>query len=199
MRIVSLFTFAFLALGACDSGVDEASDPCPAGPSDGEVDFLPLVAGDVWAFEYSATSWAFLQPSTSEQGALTLTLADPSCRAERRIVRASERRNGVRVSSYRRADGVTVRDTVSFDDVRDVVLMETADGVQLPWSSGAVARYHLAGGDTIRVQAGPYGPVCGPGAAVAALTRGGVVEFVAACHHVSSGGSVQLIRSASGT
>lgn len=195
MRPVLLLTFAVLALAACDSGMDDdTGDPCPAGPSDGEVDFLPLKAGDVWVFEYSATSWVIAQPSTSERGTFTLTLADPSCEAETRTVEASEHRRGIRMSSYTRADGVTVRDTVSFDEVRDVVLVETAEGVQLPWSSGAVARYHPTAEDTVRVPAGPYGPVCGPGAAIATLTSGGLVEFSAACNHVSSGSSLNLVR-----
>ena len=165
---------------------------CPWGPQEGEVDYLPLAEGEVWEFEYQVRTRR-LASRVSESGTLAVSLQRVTCEDGTRSVYATERRVGIRESSFPLPDGTQSRDTTFFDENRDVSFIESSEGVQLPWTSGFVPRYHT-GSEPVNVPL-PFAPVCGPGAAMATLVPGGLVEFTGDCGHSSSRQHLHFERS----
>lgn len=178
---------------ATDTFVVHVVSPCPPGAGPGEADFFPLLAGETWSFDYSASDWDLWGPNRVESGALTLTFSDPVCSGGRRTISAQEHRSGTRIWTYLRADG-TRRDTVSVDESKTVTFEETAEGVKLPWAVGRAPRYHPVTTGTVNIPVGPYPPRCGPGAAVVTLEQGRFLSFSASCNASSSGNSLKLSR-----
>lgn len=162
---------------------------CPPGSQPGEVDFLPLEPGARWTFEFTRTE-QIMANGRREEGTLTLTLGTSRCLRGTRTVSAEERRVGREIRSIYL--GSTI-DTTALDVRRSVTLVETEQGVQLPWSQGVVERYHPAETDTVYAEAGPYERCTTRGSQVT-LVPGGVVSFSGGCAHASHSYGLEFTR-----
>jgi hypothetical protein len=194
-RIGPLAAFLVLALAACDTRavIDEPVIPspspidCPAGPTAGAEDLIPLVPGETWRFKYSAEVRGGSQPAAN-RGTMALTLHAYTCDAGIRTMTGEEVRTGTQwiydpiQSAWTEAP---------YESRQTVRIVETAEGVRFPWFEGTVARYHPEGTSIVRVEPGADGSC---GASSATLMAPGLIRYAGGCSQGSTTSSFGLTR-----
>ncbi len=167
---------------------------CPDPAPPGFVDMLPLRAGDVWRFSLASEQRSVTTGAsyTRQSGTLTLSLLSVACTTNQtRTVTALEERTGF-ATSFNLYTNQT--DTTVLATRKQVTLVETNAGVQLPWASGTVARYAPAIETSVTVSAGSYLGCHTFPTGTARLTREGIQMYEVSCSQTSLSGRFHLER-----